>query len=46
MKAEIICIGDELLIGHTLNSNAAWMGQELNKIGIDVYQVSTISDDK
>ncbi len=45
-KAEIICIGDELLIGQTINSNAAWMGQELNKIGIDVYQVSTISDDK
>ncbi len=46
MKAEIICIGDELLIGQTINSNAAWMGQELNKIGIDVYQVSTISDNK
>lgn len=46
MNAEIICIGDELLIGQTVNSNAAWMGQELNKIGIDVYQVSTISDDK
>ncbi len=46
MYAEIISIGDELLIGQTINSNAAWMGQELNKIGIDVYQVSTISDDK
>jgi len=46
MYAEIITIGDELLIGQTINSNAAWMGQELNKIGIDVYQVSTISDDK
>ena len=46
MYAEIITIGDELLIGQTINSNAAWMGQELNKIGIDVYQISTISDDK
>ncbi|MBE9509530.1 MAG: competence/damage-inducible protein A [Bacteroidetes bacterium] len=46
MYAEIISIGDELLIGQTINSNAAWMAQELNKIGIDVYQVSTISDDK
>ncbi len=46
MYAEIITIGDELLIGQTVNSNAAWMGQELNKIGIDVYQISTISDDK
>lgn len=46
MKAEIISIGDELLIGQTINTNAAWMGQELNKIGVDVYQVSAISDDK
>ncbi len=46
MYAEIISIGDELLIGQTVNSNAAWMGQELNKIGIEVYQISTISDDK
>lgn len=46
MKAEIISVGDELLIGQTINSNAAWMGQELNKIGIDVYQVTAISDKK
>lgn len=46
MKAEIISIGDELLIGQTINTNAAWMGQELNKIGVDVHQVSAISDDK
>ncbi len=46
MKAEIISIGDELLIGQTINTNVAWMAQELNKIGIDVYQTTVISDDK
>jgi len=46
MLAEIISIGDELLIGQTINTNAAWMGQELNKIGIDVHQVSVITDDE
>ena len=46
MKAEIISIGDELLIGQTINTNAAWMGQELNKIGVDVYQITSISDTK
>ena len=45
MKAEIISIGDELLIGQTINTNASWMGQELNGIGVDVHQVSVISDD-
>jgi len=46
MKAEIISIGDELLIGQTLNTNASWMGQELSKIGVDVYQSTVISDQK
>jgi len=46
MKAEIISIGDELLIGQTVNTNAAWMGQELNKIGIDVQQTNVITDNK
>jgi len=46
MKAEIISIGDELLIGQTINTNAAWMGQELNKIGVYVYQITSISDTK
>lgn len=46
MKAEIISIGDELLIGQTVNTNASWIGQELSKIGVDVYQTSVISDQK
>jgi nicotinamide-nucleotide amidase len=44
MRAEIISIGDELLIGQTINTNAAWMGEELGKIGIAVSHVHTIAD--
>jgi len=46
MTAEIISIGDELLIGQVVNTNASWMAAELNKSGIRVGQVSMISDDK
>lgn len=46
MRAEIISIGDELLIGQTINTNAGWMGEQLNSIGIDVIRVLTISDKK
>lgn len=45
MKAEIISIGDELLIGQTINTNASWLGQECSQIGIRIIQVTTISDD-
>ena len=37
MFAEIITIGDELLIGQVVDTNSAWMGQELNKIGIEFF---------
>jgi len=46
MKAEIITIGDEILIGQIVDSNSAYIGQELNKTGISVTQITTISDDK
>ena len=39
MFAEIITIGDELLIGQVVDTNSAWMGQELNKIGIEVLRI-------
>jgi nicotinamide-nucleotide amidase len=45
MKAEIISIGDELLIGQVVNTNASWMASELNKAGIDVVQISSVSDE-
>lgn len=46
MNAEIISIGDELLIGQVINTNASWIAQELNKIGIGVKQISVISDER
>jgi len=46
MQAEIITIGDEILIGQILDSNSKWMAEELNKIGISVYQITSIQDEK
>lgn len=46
MQAEIITIGDEILIGQILDSNSKWMATELNKIGVSVYQITSIQDDK
>ena len=45
MKAQLISIGNELLIGDTVNTNASWMGQFLNDFGIEVTRVHTISDE-
>ena len=42
---DIISIGDELLIGQVINTNASWIAQELNKSGIGVNRILTISDD-
>lgn len=44
MKAEIITIGDEILIGQIVDTNSAWMGQQLNLHGIEVYQVTSVHD--
>jgi nicotinamide-nucleotide amidase len=46
MKATIITIGDEILIGQIVDTNSAWMAQELNKIGVYVYEVISISDSR
>ncbi|MGZ4000136.1 MAG: CinA family nicotinamide mononucleotide deamidase-related protein, partial [Mucilaginibacter sp.] len=46
MQAEIITIGDEILIGQVVDTNSAWMAQKLNAIGIRVKQITSISDDK
>src|SRR5690606_21501671 len=43
MSAEIITIGDEILIGQIVDTNSAWMAQKLNEIGLQVKQVSSIS---
>ena len=44
--AEILSIGDELLIGQVVNTNATWMAQALNHVGITVVRVTTVQDDK
>ena len=46
MNLDIISIGDELLIGQTLNTNAFWIAAELDKIGFTVRQHTSISDNK
>lgn len=46
MKAAIVSIGDELLIGQTVNTNASWMGKKLTDYGIKVERVLTIPDNE
>ncbi len=46
MKAFIISIGEEMLIGQTVNTNAAWMASALNDIGVEVDEIRVITDDR
>ncbi|MBT8295258.1 MAG: CinA family nicotinamide mononucleotide deamidase-related protein, partial [Gramella sp.] len=46
MKAEIITIGDEILIGQIVDTNSAYIAKELNKIGVSVYQITSIQDER
>jgi nicotinamide-nucleotide amidase len=46
MQAEIITIGDEILIGQVVDSNSAFIAKQLNKIGVSVYQITSVQDDK
>ena len=46
MQAEIITIGDELLIGQVTDTNSVFIAKSLNKIGVSVYQITSIQDDK
>lgn len=46
MTAEIITIGDEILIGQITDTNSQWIATELNKIGVSVHQISSIQDEK
>lgn len=45
MYLDIITIGDEILIGQIIDTNSAWMAQKLNDEGINVRQITSISDD-
>lgn len=44
MQAEIITIGDEILVGQTLDTNSNWIAQQMNLLGIPIYQNTTIKD--
>jgi nicotinamide-nucleotide amidase len=46
MIAEIITIGDEILIGQIVDTNSAWMAQKLNLAGVRVKQITSVSDDR
>ena len=46
LQASLITIGDELLIGQTIDTNSAWMAQQLNALGIDVIRRIAVGDDK
>lgn len=44
MNVEILSIGDELLIGQTINTNASWLGQQLSAIGARIIKTIAIAD--
>lgn len=46
MLAEIITIGDEILIGQIVDTNSAYISKELNKVGVKVYQITSVQDDR
>lgn len=46
MLAEILTIGDEILIGQIVDTNSAWIAQQLNNIGVRVKQITSVSDDR
>ena len=44
IKAEILCIGTELLVGDILNTNAQYISEKLTEIGVDLYYQTTVGD--
>ncbi len=46
MQAEIVTIGDEILIGQIVDTNSAYIATALNNIGIDVYQITSVQDER
>lgn len=46
MFAEIITIGDEILIGQIVDTNSAFISKALNKIGVAVYQITSVQDER
>jgi|688.fasta_scaffold170150_2 nicotinamide-nucleotide amidase len=46
MNAEILTIGDEILIGQITNTNSVWIAQQLNFIGVKVVHMASVADDE
>lgn len=46
MRAEIITIGDELLIGQVVDTNSAWIAERLNEVGISLHQITSVHDER
>ncbi len=46
MNAELLTIGNEILIGQIVNTNAVWMAQQLNLIGVSIVHITSVADDK
>ena len=44
MKAEIITIGDEILIGQIIDTNSAWIAEQFNLNGIEICRITTVRD--
>jgi nicotinamide-nucleotide amidase len=44
MRAEIVSVGTEILLGHIVDTNAAWLAQQLSQLGIDCFYVSAVGD--
>lgn len=45
MKAVLLTVGDELLIGQVVNTNASWLGEQLSLVGVEVIRSVTLADD-
>ena len=46
MRTEVITIGDELLIGQVVDTNSAWIAEQLNAYGIELYQITSVHDSR
>jgi len=44
MRAEILCVGSELLLGQTIDTNAAFIATQLSRAGIDLHRKQTVGD--
>ncbi|HRG90076.1 MAG TPA: molybdopterin-binding protein, partial [Chitinophagales bacterium] len=45
MKATVITIGDEILIGQIIDTNSAWIGQQFSALGVKLHEVISVGDE-